>query len=202
MIMYKQINLLADNVLTPHLCGYRKGFSTQQALLSLMEKWKNILDKKGYERVVLMDLSKAFDTLNHNLLIAKLHAYGFTIELAKLIKSYLTNPWHRTKVSTNLSSWSEVLIRVPQRSVLRPLLFNIYINDLFYITEMTNVCNYADDITFYACESDLESLIQILEHDSMLATEWFESNFMKLNGDKCHLLLSGDKHEVVQANIG
>ena len=198
MIMHKQINLLADNVLTPHLCGYRKGLSTQQALLSLMEKWKNILDKKGYERVVLMDLSKAFDTLNHNLLIAKLHAYGFTIELAKLIKSYLTNPWHRTKVSTNLSSWSEVLIRVPQRSVLRPLLFNIYINDIFYITEMTNVCNYADDITFYVCYSDL-SLIQILEHDSMLATEWFESNFMKLNGD---LLLSGDKHEVVWANIG
>ena len=50
---------------------------------------------------------------------------------------------------------------------------------------MTNVCNYGDDTTFYACDSDLESLIQRLEHDSMLATEWFESNYMKLNGDKC-----------------
>ena len=67
---------------------------------------------------------------------------------------------------------------------------------------MTNVCNYADYITFYACDSDLESLIQILEHDSMLVIEWFEINFMKLNDDKCHLLLSGDKHEVVWANIG
>ena len=83
-----------------------------------MEKWKNILDKKGYERVVLMDLSKAFDTLNHDLLIAKVHAYGFTRELVKLIKSYFTNRWRRTKVSTNFSSWSEVFIRVPQRSVL------------------------------------------------------------------------------------
>ena len=67
---------------------------------------------------------------------------------------------------------------------------------------MTNVCNYADDTTFHACDSGLESLIQRLEHDSMLATEWFESNYMKLNGEKCHLLLSGYKHEVMWANIG
>ena len=71
---------------------------------------------------------------------------------------------------------------------------------------MTNVCNYADDTTFHACDSDfkdfIQSLIQRLEHDSMLAIEWFESNYMKLNCDKCHLLLSGYKHEVMWANIG
>ena len=128
---------------------------------------------------------------DHDLLIAKLHAYGFTRESLKLIKSYLTNRSQRTKVNTNFSSWSELLIGVPQGSVLGSLLFNIYINYLFYITEMTNVCNCADDTTFHACDSYLESLIQRLEHDSMLATEWFESNYMKLNGDKCHLLLTG-----------
>ena len=67
---------------------------------------------------------------------------------------------------------------------------------------MTNICNYADDTTFHACDSGLESLIQRLEHDSMLSTEWFESNYMKLNGDKCHLLLYGYKHEVMWENIG
>ena len=168
------MSLPVDNFLSSYLCGYRKGFSTPQALLSLIEKWKNILDKKGYGGAVLMDLSKAFDTLNHGLLIAKLHIYDFTKGSLKLIKSYLTNRWQRTKVNTNFSSWSELLIGVPQGSVLGLLLLNIYINGLLYITEMTNVCNYSEDTTFCACDSGLESFIQRLEHDSMLATEWFE----------------------------
>ena len=109
------MRLNVDNFLSPYLCGYRKGFSTKQALLSVIEKWKNIFDKKGYGGVVLMDFSKAFDTSYHDLLIAKLHAYGFTRESLILIKSYLTNRWQRTKVNTNFSSWIELLIGVPQR---------------------------------------------------------------------------------------
>ena len=94
-----------------------------------------------------MDLSKAFDTTKHDLLIAKLHVYGFSNESLKLIKSYLTNRWQRTKLNTGFSKWTEILLGVPQGSVLGPLLFNIYINDLFFLTEKTNVCNYADDTT-------------------------------------------------------
>ena len=73
------------------LCGYRKGFSTQQALLLLIERWKNILDQNGYSGGILMDLSKAFDTINQYLLIAKLGAYYFDTESLKLSKSYLAN---------------------------------------------------------------------------------------------------------------
>ena len=87
-------------------------------------------------------------------------------------------------------------------SVLGPILFNIYLNDLFYLTEMTQVCNFADDTTFYVCDKDLSTLINRLEHDTTLAVEWFENNFMKLNQDKCHLLVSGHKHETVWAKIG
>ena len=90
-IVHKQMSLLVNDFLSPYLCGYRKGFSTQQVLLSLIETWKNILAKKGYEGAMLTDLSKAFGTLNHDLLIAKLHPYGFTRESLKLTKSYLTN---------------------------------------------------------------------------------------------------------------
>ena len=78
---------------------------------------------------------------------------------------------------------------MPQRSVLGPLLFNIYVNDLFFVTEKTNVCNYADDTTFFAGDSDLHYLISRLEHGSVLAIKWFERNYMKLNQDKCHLLI-------------
>ena len=100
------------------------------------------------------------------------------------------------------SSWQELIQGVPQGSVLGPLLFNIYLNDLFYLAESTNACNFADDTTFYACDKDLNSLINRLEHDSYLATEWFENSFMKLNQDKYHLLASGFKYENIWAKIG
>ena len=96
----------------------------------------------------------------------------------------------------------ELLLGVPQGSVLGPLLFNIYINGLLYLTECANVCNYADDTTFHACDMDPENMVRRLEHASMPVIEWFQSNYMKLNQDKCHFLLLGHKHETIWANIG
>ena len=105
-------------------------------------------------------------------------------------------------MNISFSSWSKLCLGVPQGSVLGPLLFDIYINDLFYLTDMTDVCNYADDTTFHACDLDLKSLITRLEHDVVLAKEWFESNYMKLNEDKCHFLFSGHIYETLFVNVG
>ena len=84
-IMYKQISEYINHVLSPYLCGYRQGFNTQQALVSLIEKWKAILDKSGYAEAVLMDLSKAFDTIYHGLLITKLNNQTNQTEVSRKI---------------------------------------------------------------------------------------------------------------------
>ena len=90
-IMQKQLDNFIEQHLSKYLCGYRKGYSAQHALLALIEKWRESLDKKGFAGGVIMDLSKAFDTINHDLLIAKLSAYGFEKSALKLIQSYLSN---------------------------------------------------------------------------------------------------------------
>ena len=112
----------------------------------MLEKWRISLDNGGYGGGVLTDLSKAFDTLDHDLLIAKLYAYGFDKRSLRLIKSYLSDRWQRTKINNSYSSWSALLVGVPDGSVLGPFLFNLFINDLFSVIK-TNICNYADDTT-------------------------------------------------------
>ena len=104
-IMQKEI--ITDFIvsfLSPYLCDYGKVFNTQHALLTLVENWRKSLGNKGFCGTILMDLSKAFDNLNHNLLIAKPHAYGFQHDALNRLHGYLSRRWHRTKVNASFSS--------------------------------------------------------------------------------------------------
>ena len=148
-----------------------------------------------------MDLSKAFDTVNHELFIAKLYVYGFSKDALKLIHSYLSDRWQRTKISKSFSSWSALLKGVPQGSVLGPVLFNIYLNDVFYFLHC-NICNFADDTTPYVCNKSLKFVLEQLEEQSNIALKWFEDNYMKTNSGKCHLFVSGNKYEQMWTKIG
>ena len=98
----------------------------------MLEKWKSAIDNKKMFGALLTDLSKAFDCLSHDLLIAKLNAYGFSIAALRLVQNYLSNRKQRTKINSDFSSWEEILFGVPQGSILGPLLFNNFLWFVFH----------------------------------------------------------------------
>ena len=160
---------------------------------------KNSIDNKGLAGAVFMDLSKAFDCVNHGLLLAKLSAYGLNLDALQLIKSYLTNRKQRVKINSSYSKWETVRIGVPQGSVLGPLLYNLFIIDIFSFATHAQICNYADDT---ADNSDLVIVIRQLENDCSVIVKWFSDNHLKLNDEKCHLMIFGDKGTEIKIKIG
>ena len=126
--MFEQMSQFFENIFSKYQCGFRKGFSTQQCLLAMLEKWKRSVDNSKMFGALLTDLSKAFDCLDHELLIAKLNAYGFSLTALKLVHNYLSNRKQRTKINSLYNSLLKIIFGVPQGSILGPLLFIIFFN--------------------------------------------------------------------------
>ena len=116
--------------------------------------------------------------------------------------SYLSDRLQHLKIDSFFSSCSNLTEDVPQGSVLGPLLFNIYLNDLFFALIDIEVCNFGDDTTSFVCDLDLNTTLNRLEENSAIALTWFETNYMKLNSNKCHLLISCHHYEEMFINIG
>jgi len=199
-IMYNQMFLYINNHLSPYIFGYRKGHSTEHCLMVMMEMWKKALDEKKQPGAILTDLSKAFDCLNHDLLIAKLDAYGFDKNALMLVYNYLKERKQRVKVNSSYSSWTDLNSGVPQGSILGPLLFNTFINDIFYFSKNTRIANYADDNSTYTAEDDIYALLNTLEVETAQILYWFRINEMKSNDDKCHLFVAN--HNNMSVKIG
>ena len=143
------------------------------------------MDDKGKSfGALLTDLSKVFDCLPHELLIAKLHSYGFSLNALRLIHSYLSNRRQRTNINESYSSWEETLFGVPQGSPL----FNIFMCGLFFVVNEIDFASYADDNTPFVSGDRLDDVLVSLENASLKLFDWFSNNQMKTNRDKCHLL--------------
>ena len=180
------------NKFSPYLCGFRKNHNAQYSLLKMIENWKKQLDNGEKVGAIFMDLSKAFDTINHSLLLAKLKAYGFSNQALRLLQSYLCNRFQRSIINGSFSSWNEVITGVPQGSILGPLLFSIFLNDIFLFISKCQLCNYADGNTLYKSGKNMQKIKNDLEMDFMILHKWFHENHMVLNPDKCHFIVIGD----------
>ena len=163
------------------------------------------LDEGKFVGAILMDLSKAFDCVPHDLLIAKLDAYGFDIDSLVFFYSYLKRRNQCVKINNFLSDFLIMLSGVPQGSILGPILFNIFINDLFLWIDEADIANFADDNTISSLANSIPELIKILERESEKAIKWFDDNDMIANAKKFQGIIlnrNGRYSELHQFKIG
>ena len=173
------------------MTGFRKSRGSQHCLLKMLENWKSALDKSESVCALFMDLSKAFDTINHDLLLAKLKAYGFSREALTLMCSYLKNRKQKVVINNSASTTQTVIAGVPQGSIDGPLLFNLFINDLVLFIEYTALGNYADDNNLSITGTNIENIKKLLLADFKTVIEWFSDNYMIINPDKCKYMCMG-----------
>ena len=164
--------------LSKHITGFRKSHVTQHSLMTMLEKWKSALDKRENICVLSIDL---FDTINHDLLLAKLKAYGVSINALDLMCSYLKNRQQSVQINNNFSSVKKVHAGVPQGSIDGPLLFNLFIYDSVLFLTDTFLSNYADDNNLYSIGKDRNIIKNLLRKDFRVLTEWFFENYILEN---------------------
>jgi len=156
-ILYNQIqsHIVRYDILCAHQSGFRSGYSTQDVLLHVIDKWLKAIDEGKYTGAVFLDMAKAFDTVDHSILCIKLSYYGFRGSSSDLLCSYLSDCQQRVSFHGEQSEWGAVFIGVPQGSILGPLLFALYINDVPSVVNHCLLDLHADDAELHCSHSDL-----------------------------------------------
>ena len=196
-IMHEQLQSFLDGVLHPRIAAYRRSYSCEHVLLELVETWKLALDSKKYVGAIMMDLSKAFDCLPHPLTLAKLYNYGMTKDSCGLLWSYLSDRHQRVKLTGKVSTWCGLTKGIPQGSILGPVVFNLFVNDLYGSIKAASLHNYADDNTISAIASNKNELIKTLTDESLAAMNWFEANMMEANASKFQAIVLNTKDHII-----
>ena len=188
-IYCRQLTSYFDCLFSKYLSGFRQKYSCQSTLLWVIEEWKSALDNGNMVGSIAIDHSRAFDSLPHGLLLAKIYAYGINIESCKLIVSYFHNRHHRVKIRDKRSDCLQIERGVPQGSIMGPLLFNIFINDIFFINSDINIYNYADDNCISFAGSFINIITDTLNKEMVSLMEWFRKKSLAANPAKFQTML-------------
>ena len=188
------------NILHKYQFGFRKQHSTNHAVISLVEKLHNALDQGNIAITCFLDLKKAFDTVNHSILISKLYKYGIRGPTLEWFKSYLSNRQQYVQIHKTKSDTKPITCGIPQGSILGPLLFIIYINDLAQVSEILFTILFADDTTV-TIQGDNESvLINTLNIELEKLNIWLQANKLTINVSKSHYMIFHRRRRKIDIN--
>ena len=197
-ILYDQLyNYFSKSeILSDCQFGFRKSHSTTTALIDCTNDWYTNMDKRLLNLVVQIDLKKAFDTVDHKILLRKLELYGIKGQAYNLIESYLSKRTQRCQIKNFISSQQLLSCGVPQGSILGPLFFLIYINDLPSCLEQCKPKMFADDTSITASNNDIVELEKTVNSDLNNLEKWLIANKLSLNSTKTEYLIIGSKQMI------
>ena len=177
------------NILIEQQYGFRKGRSTSLALIDLYDKVTSAIDSRKFTIGLFIDLSKAFDTVDHDILFSKLEYYGFRGLILKWLKSYLSNRTQFVDYNGQFSETRHIICGVPQGSILGPLLFLIYINDLANVSNVLEFILFADDTNIFYSHKNIDHLARVFNLELNNISVWLKANKLSLNAIKTKFII-------------
>jgi hypothetical protein len=186
--------LYKENIITDQQFGFRKNHSTYMAIMDFYDVISNAVDKNEFAIAIFVDLAKAFDTIDYNIMLQKLSYYGIRGIALDLFESYLSNRKQFLYSSGLSSPMINVTHGVPQGSILGPLLFNIYINDIVNCSSILRLILFADDTTLINSDKNFDTLIKVTNDELAKLSIWFKVNKLSVNVSKTNFILFGSKH--------
>jgi len=196
LVVYEQlVNYVErNNLLTEFQSGFRKNNSCESAIQSALVNWKAAVNSKKLVGVVLLDFKRAFETIDRKLLLLKLEAMGFKGTVLKWFGDYLSDRWQEVKFGAKVSCAKKTVHGVPQGTVLGPILFILYVNDIFKYVNRCKIQLFADDTLLYVVGNDIKEVTEAINDDLLVLQDWFSNHNLKINIKKTKFMIFKNKY--------